>query len=824
MRITLTLLLLYITIGLSAQPGSGQAPPKASLSGTILEATTGQAIEYATIYLRHNRDTSFISGGITDEKGQFKIEQLRPGPYTIKVSFIGCLSYESTIAIRPPQFDMVLDPISLNPDAAALKEVTVTAEREAFQLAIDKKVFNVDKNSLTAGGSATDVLRQIPTVEVSIDGALSLRGSANLTVLINGKPSGLTGTSRQAVLDQLPANMIERVELITNPSAKYDAEGMAGIINIILKENKELGSYGYATAGTGSNSKYNASAGYTYNKGKWGLGFNLSARYNNTWKKLINLRDNFLYDTVSINQNSREVPQSFTPSFNGTVDYRPSQKTNFTFAYLFGYENTPSIETLNYEFLNAERDLTRANRRTNRQDKQGFNLDASIAYKQKFKKDGQELSALCGFSGNHNFNRSSFTQNYLDANYMALAANIQIQNTITRNQFFTQINQVDYTQKFKFGKLETGAKATLRYLDADIFADSFNYAIRGFEPDNRVINRFKFNEWVIAAYALFNGKIGTHWEYQAGIRGESTLLTTTQSIGNQTFNNNYTYPFPSASLLYHLNENLGIQAAYSRRLNRPNFRDLNPFRDISDPYNLRFGNPQLLPELTDAYEFNVLKTFSNGHTLTGTAYFRQVNNTIQRLRTLDSLGVTIIRMSNVSYAQNYGVELISRNRLFKWWTNTANFNFYQSKVFGSSSNSEATFSNSNLTWNLRLNSTFKLWKDASLQASYFYNGPSPTAQGRVKTMQWLDLGFRQDFDKHWSVSINLSDVFNTRQFAVESYGEGFSGSIIRKPESRIANLVLTYRFGKNDATPNENRRGKRGDGGGDNGGGGGGDY
>ncbi len=806
-------LLVWATFSLSAQSNPAQANNKTQgkirVSAQVLDNETQKPVKGATLYMKHLEDGS-ITGDISDADGNVSVENAKPGRYYVAVSYLSFAKHKDTITVDPSGQAVKLGTIRLAPASSRMNEVSVTGEREAMELSVDKKVFNVSKNIASVGGTATDALKQVPTVDVDATGNISVRGSSNLIIQINGKQTGFAGTDRAAILDQIPANMIEKIEVITNPSARYDAEGMAGIINIVTKTNITQSWNGTATVGAGTNDKYNASLDMGYRDGGFnatlGYGFR-SNRFNFDGGILQNAIDANRVTTGILDQGLHNVWANQGHFVNLNTDYTIEEKITLSANAQLRTNAGGNSEVILNKQYNAAHDPLAFLGRDNYTKRSWQGYDVGAGYKQIFTDKQHYLDVTARYSANEQASDGRFAEN--DYNFDGSLKNTaeRITNNRLKNQMSLTTVQADYVQPIQGGKLEGGLKATYRTIMNDLYADSLVRPPEFFVPNQGLINTFSFNELVLAGYAIY----ATKWEninIQAGLRLENTGITTLQVVGNETNARSYANLFPSLHLSRKFDGGDELQLSYSKRINRPQFWALNPFPEYSNPTFLRKGNPSLKPELIDAVEATYMKQVE-GHTLTVTAYFRQTNDLITPLFNVDANNVTTMRFANLNEARNMGAEFIYRGQIFKWWTATANVNLFYNTLSGSTEVGDISVGN--VTYTARLMSSFKMpWEGGGLQATFSYNGPAVLAQGERKAFYDLTVGFRQDFSKELSVTLNVSDVFNTREFNLLVNTATVLGTAYNKPETRIATLNVSYRFG---GMQQEQRR--RNNGGGD---------
>ncbi|MFY8171188.1 MAG: TonB-dependent receptor domain-containing protein, partial [Sphingobacteriaceae bacterium] len=660
---------------------------------------------------------------------------LKPGRVKVIYSFIGYVAITSdTLFLNPASPEMMLGQIKLYTSVKQLAQATVNADRGMLQMAIDKKVFNVEKNVLSTGGSANDVLQTIPSINVDLEGNLSLRGSGNITVLIDGRPSTLTGTDRNAVLEQIPSSAIESVELITNPSAKYDPDGTSGIINIILKKNKQTSLNGSinssVTYGAG---RYSLGYNLNYKNKKWNLSTGYSVRANQMNMRSYNTRKNYNTDTTFTNQDGLNHNQNTTNVLRFSADhYINSRSTIGLTTTLSKTDKSSNGSSANVNF-NETHLQTDALKRLNIGVENSLNVDLGLNYRKSFLKPKEELSIDLSYSNN----ASNAQTDYETSN--TFNPNLFIQNAITKSSVNLSSFKLDYVNPInEQSKLETGYKLNFRSNDAD-----FNVADNSQNPDTLIpntlqSNHFIYTEIINAAYVNYGRTIGG-WGVQGGLRMEHANIITDQVTAGIKNRQPYLSFFPSLYFARKLGADQEVQLNYSRRINRPQVNNLNPFTDFSDPRNLRTGNPNLKPEYVDAYELSYIKYWKK-NTLTSTLYFRQTNDQIQRYRLVDTAGISTVTFQNLSFSRNFGFEFIAVTELMKFWTLTTNLNLFRNEIAISSTNAELkTGSNGSV----KIMSTTKLPNILDIQISGNYTSAGVTAQGEFKEMYSFDIGLKK---------------------------------------------------------------------------------
>ncbi len=779
-------------------------PRVGKVFGIVHDANTKKPVEFATVSLLSMRDSSVVGGGLTDAKGKFQIEELPPGRFKMRVSFIGYKTFDYQPIIINPQNQMFdVGVINFSASAKSLKEVEVTAEKNEYTNNIDKKVYNLDKNIVNAGGTATDVLQNIPSVAVDIDGNVALRGSTNVTIFIDGRPSGLSGPNRQAVLQQLPASAIEQIEVITNPSAKYDAEGMAGIINIKTKKEKMKGFNGNISVGIGTNDKYNISTGINNRTSKTNVFANYSYRSEHRDNNGAGLQEYSVTNFDSYSSETNSDQKSFFHTAKLGSDFFLDNYNTLTVSGLYSNSGEKKNEYQYYNFFNDSATTSKL-QRYNYTDESASNADGTIDYKHLFKNSKREFSASTNFSNSIREQQNEFTSSAEDL------GNIPYQTNLGKQNFIISTTQADYIHPLKNGRVETGLKATIRNNDNLLNASVYNPSFGAYLKDSIYSDHFIYNEQVYAAYLQYSGKLKSI-DYSAGLRAEQALTPGDSKTKKSKFENDYFAFFPSASVKYTFKNVNEFQVSYSKRVNRPNTQALNPFIDYSDSLNLRSGNPELKPEYTQSMELAYSTTLDKWNVST-TLYYRHTNNLISRYRSVDlNTGVGLVTQINFNSSDNLGLESVVRYQLGKLGSVMTSFNIFQNKI--NASNIDADLQSNATNWNVRLALNLRVAKSTSLQVTGMYMAPMVKPQSTIsQMMSGVDAGIKQDFWKNKaSLNFNVTDIFDTRKFVFENRGVGYVYNGFRKRESRVAMLTFTYKFGSQDSNLFQRKKNQRQD-------------
>ena len=791
-----------------------------TITGSVVDKGSGNPVEAADVTLHRVKDSTLVKGTSTDASGKFILTEIPPGRYYLKASLVG---YSSAIAggitITQSGTAVNLDPIKLSSSETSTEEIVVESEKPAVEFKPDKKVFNVTKDLTTQGGNLIDLLKNIPSVTVDQDGNVSLRGNQNVRILIDGKPFGLEGNGRNVILEQIPSNSVESIELVTNPSAKYEAEGSTGIINVVMKKNSNLGYNGTLglNAGTGDkwsgqvnlslkNDKVNAFGNYNYNLMNFGSSgtsdrtnfFSTDAyQINDISSGTIRRNANFIklgadYIISPLNQiglNLNFMKSKRTRNDNTTTtQYDPSG--NLTSDYLTTLSNTEDNNTfdLGANFTHKFDDnsqkgnlKSRSKNQTGETPKHVLTGNFTYSYN-KGDENQDNVTTYNSPSNTSPFKRKSFDKNL--------------------NQNFS--GQLDYVHPFSNdSKLETGYKGTYKKKDDDYTLQSFDTVTNTYVTDNNFSNHFLYNEHVEALYGIYSSKIGD-FSYSVGARTEGTFTNGDVLNTNQTFNRKYIDIFPSASATYKLSKTSDIQLTYSRRINRPRMGQLNPFIEINDPNNYQSGNPDLKPEYTDSYELSFIE-FLPSISITPSLFYKHTKDEITRVQTLlDSVRV-LSTFINASSSKNYGGEVMLNAQPFKFWSLNGTFSYFKRTIDAGTALGGLTNDGTSWTARAMTNITFPL--DLGLQVSYFYSGKRITPQGTMDPMQSLDAALKKDlFDKKLSLTFRVSDLLNTQKFAMNLADPEFSQHSERRRDSRTFFLNVSYNFGNADKLDKQKKK------------------
>ena len=774
-----------------------------SVSGKVVDKTLNQPIAYAAIVIKSRDESGVVTGGITQEDGTFEIKDLPEGELTFEVQFIGYRTHSQPITISRKNRKLDLGTIVLEEEAEELSGVEVVGERTTIEQKIDRKVINVGKDLTTAGATASDIMNNIPSVNVDQQtGELSLRGNSNVRVMVDGK---LSNVPVAQLLRQIPSTSIKSIELITNPSAKYNPEGMSGIINIVLHKNANIGFNGTLNMGLtkGQEAKFNSSLDLNYRNGK----FNLYGNYGNNIGKYVN--NGFIFRTV---ENSEQIFDFFDNNkshlYKLGVDFFLNDNNTisfFTNQNRYNGEFDGITDVLYYDDL--VRNTTQFFNSVQENSSEQYNFD----YKMKFKKEGHNIELEVDYNKFKNDEDADFksTGTTVFPNYKDFVDTKRTQ-TIANLDYVNPLDSIS--------KLEVG-------LEARIFETNVDYASTGlsFNSNGNLIptpaTDFVYGMDIYSAYATF-GQNYKKWSYQAGIRVEDVeVKADTNAV--RAFTDSYTQIYPSAFLTYSPSEKNQFQLSFSRRVDRPGLSQVNPIREWATPLISSFGNPNLVPQFTNSYEANYTRRFEKG-SVTGGVFYRTIKDEINRAVYVDRLDLNkmILTYDNFDDTSAYGIEISTNYKPLKWWSINGSFDLFSQTQRGITerlvgSNSTATLDDivierlevQNTGWNLRMNNSFKASKKLTFQLFGFYRGRNQNIQFKIKPMYFVNTGARYSFAKgKGTFSLNFNDVFNTMRFAFDATNPYVQNGQFNW-ESQNVYVGLSYMFGsgKNRASQRKRR-------------------
>ena len=788
--------------------GNAHAAEKSpgTVKGKVLDAQTNEPLEFVTISITKKGADDLPKGTITNQEGIFTVENLPVDTFILKASMVGYVAYETDIVIAHENNIVDIPQILLHKDVVGIEEVQVKGLRSQMKFELDKKVFNVAQNIASTGGSASDVLRNIPSVKVGNKGEVSLRGNSSVTIWIDGKASGLSSQNRGQILRQLPAESIDKIEITTNPSAKYSPEGTAGIINIILKKNRKAGYYGGVQAGVDSNGGYSANTNFNFSSSKLdafaNLGFNRWVFKSGGYSNRLNYSG---ADTTYLNQES-SGKGTWNSWFARTgLTWHVTTKDHLSLSGMTMIDNGTDNNTIDYrsnitDFYSQSQRIS-----SMKNDMLGGNLQ--LGYKHEFS-DNSNID----FSASYNWWKMNQAAVYKQTSLFAINKEIssfqkQKSDVGSHNWEF----QVDYVNTInEKHKIEAGYKGTLDKNVSPVETYSGGNE-NNTQPVTSLFNRFTYNQDVHAIYGTYGGRLGK-FSYQAGVRGEYSNIVTRSLAYMQAeedvapYKTHYFKLFPSTFISYSLPNDNEVQLNYSRRISRPWEEQLNPFMNLTDSTNISFGNPFLKPEYSNSFELNYIKNWEN-HMFSFSGYFRTTENVIQDISYMEN-SVMKTTYENITKSTSTGTELVLKDKFFNKIDLTTSVNLFYYKLDGFSYLPQGAASpvtgkmQDNFTWNVQMIANIALPKSYTLQLNGDYNARQLIAQGYEKASYSLDAGLRKSFDK-FSISLSAEDIFNSRKWSTVTNGAGFKQVSQSWWGGRQFGATLTYNFGDNLSSHNQ---------------------
>ena len=781
--------------------------PPVSITGTVINqnASDREAVEFATVVLLNASDSSMIKGTTTQNDGTFIINNVEAGDYLVKVSFIGYRDlYTQKITLRADTDELDLGKLPLK-SGQTLEEIVVKGQKSLIETRIDKRIYNADADLSSKGGTGLNLLSNVPGVEVDIDDNISLRGSGNVQILINGRPSTF---SPSTFLEQIPATSIEKIELITNPGAKYDASGTAGIINIILKEEDKRGINGTINSSyqQGLSPRYNSSASLNIRKGKWNTSASYSYTnneysYSGTNERQYRYADtSFLideYDEGLRGRSGHNVRAGLDYSLNkNNVIYVSGniQNGGRTADRLVVYDNYDNANKL---------DNFRERRTKGTEDRYEYFLNGG--WQKKFNREETKLDIDLTYSRSGRTEDDVYEELFFDANENQIKSPL-LQNITENRDEKMFVGMLDYEQPSYFGgKLEAGLRTDLMRLDNSFFSETLDDEEGEYVPDESLNNNFLFNRNVFAAYGTYSNEWGKYG-FKLGLRAEQTFRNG-QLKGEDVNSRNYLWFFPTIHNSYQLSEYTQFMVSYSRRINRPSAWRLNPFTSFNNPLSLRRGNPLLLPEDIHSFELGLLQ-YIGDLTINGTFFYRKTNDVVQRFLIVDEGSPVAIRTyENLGRRDDYGLEGIFNYAPFRWWNLNLTVNLSSRNL--KNVQREGVDNLSTLRTSLNYNSQWRIGNGWSFQVNGRYRAPFDVPQGRIEAYKYVNIAIRKDFlDEKLNVGLSVRDLFNTREWVISTTEQsGLTQLRERQWDSRVVGLDLNYRFGNMENSDKDRSRG-----------------
>lgn len=781
-------------------PGAAGVPKNGKIIGKIIDAETSTPMEYANVTVYRKLDSKLVSGGISSVAGTFEIGELPYGIYYVEAAFIGFTKITvKDIKIIPNSTTVDMGTLKLAASNHQLGAVDVVAERPRIEYKIDKKVINVANDVNAAGGTAVTALENTPSVEVDIDGNVSLRGSTSFTVLIDGRPSVLTGSD---ALKQIPASVIQNIEIITNPSVKYDPDGSAGIINIVMKKNVISGINGVVNVNLGTGKKYGTDMNLNYKTKKYNLFLGANWNDNTDFGTMKSTRETYQNDTTTyLNTNGRRNQTRGGQQLKAGFDYFLTDKTSITLSGQIGKFNFDGSGGGDLHKYQLPVNLDVYSVQDNNSTRNGNYISTDASFLTKFNESGtHKLEGTFTYRNRDGLSAETIDEYLSDPNYGKSSTYISQVVTDENSNSKDYRMKMDYTLPLASGsKFEAGVQSRMERENEDFHFTNFGI------NDPLFSSGMNFKEDIHSIYSTYSGSLKS-FQYMLGLRGEYTNRSIVDSKIATPYKLDRFDVFPSAHFSYELANKNQFMTSYSRRINRPDGRDLDPFPSYMSQYAIRTGNPDLKPEYTDSYELSFIRNFGKSF-LSFETFYRTTNNLITRTQKLVGQ-ISYMTMDNLNRDYSMGGEIMGNIDFTKWLMVNTSFSLYnyqlKGEILGVLVDKQST------NYSGRLNATVKFSPDSRLQLTGFYRGPSVSAQGDQKGMMFSNLSYRQDFmKKKLSATLSVRDLLGTAHFEGTSYGDGFKSSFKMTREPRVIMLTLSYKINnykmerERDATQNQ---------------------
>lgn len=806
-KILIAVVTLFISLTTLAQRPESK---KITVSGKVIEKGTDLPLEYATIVFE-NIKTKQLSGGITDENGVFKFEVVA-GIYNVRAEYISFKNVN--IPQKEYNSDINLGIIQMEADVAQLKDIDIIAEKSTVEIKLDKRVYNVGKDMMVKGGTVSDVLDNVPSVTVDAEGTVALRGNESVKILIDGKPSGLAGINIADALKLLPADAVEKVEVITNPSARYDAEGGGGIINIVLRKGKANGVNGSIMVNAGDPETYGTSVNLNKKSDDYNLFSNFGYNYrNNPGNSLVDAEYFNADGTTSRFIEERRTNDRISEGYNANfgIDLNLSKSLTWTNALTFRENDGKNPDNVYFNYFDASYNPTGVRNRLNDQKSDEFSMEYSSNFTKKFKKDDHKLTVDFATSQNR---ENEFATIY--DQFLGDPSSLELQETSNVQKQQRNLIQSDYVLPIgKSGRFEAG------------YRGSFQKNLTGFvvSDDSDFSSTLEYIENVNALYTQYGSKINK-FSYFLGLRFEDSHIEVNSLLEDNYNTKKYNNFFPSATVNYEFSESSSVSLSYSKRINRPRGRFLNPVSSLSSNINIFQGNPDIDPSLTDAIDLGYLKKWSK-LTFNTSAYINITNDAFQFIRKESGLfvdGVPVILSTPINLSKEYraGFEFNLNYTPYKWWRLNGNFNTFRSETQGDYSYVDylgntisQNFDNVAFTWFTRITSKITLPYKIDWQTNATYNAPQTNAQGKSLGVASMNLAFSKDILKDKaSISLNISDVFNSRKRIMETNIPNVVNSY-SEMQWRVRQVMVTFTYRFNKQKNERDRQPRRDDNGGE---------
>ena len=795
-RFILAFMLVVSHTGGYSQPSADEASPAngqsgGSIKGRVIDDRTSDPLPYTNIILSNLADSSFVKGTVADEQGHFILENVPMGTFYLEAKFMGYIkTVIHDITVNQDNLHIQLDNLYIVEATTELEEVVVSADRSLVEYKIDKKIVNISENINAMGSSVAHALSNVPSITVDIDGNVSLRGSSNFTVLIDGKPSPLEGSD---ALRQIPATAVEQIEIITNPSARYDPDGLSGIINVITKKRALDGLSGIVNASVGTRDKYRGDFLVNYKNDRFSvfLGADVSDETRNGERNIV--QSSLLDDTVKYIEHTGDSPfrrQGYT--LKGGIGYNLNDMNAFSLEGSYGYGSFSRGSTENfkeYTFPSSFENYYKLDESDKRyEDFYSISLNHELQFKEK----DHKLTSYIYYSSEWGGSNEFINQYVTDQDWNIIDHDPYRIHTEEPGEESEFRFQTDYTKPLgDDGKLEAGYQVRNDREKESYHFKEWDENTGDWLINDRYSNACNFYRTIQAIYGIYAHRL-LGFDYQLGIRGEYTFRSVQNIQSDQPSELERLDYFPTVHISRKMGEKNQAQVNYSRRIRRPRGFELDPFINYMDPNTLRMGNPELSPEYTDSYEMSYQREFNKG-ALNFEGYYRLTHDAMTRVTKFTDDGLRLLTVENLNEEHAMGTEVMFNFMVNKWFNFNISGNIYRFRLNGNVSETEVARASTN--FDSRLNANFKLATNTRFQLQAFYQGPSTTAQGRREDFLMTSAAIKQDFLKDkFSATLQINDIFGTASFNFINEGATFSDSINMRRESQVVMLSLSYRI------------------------------
>lgn len=767
----------------------------ADIIGNVIDKDAGLPIEFANVLLLSKKDSITVTASITDKNGQFLLTGVPAGSYMLRCSYVGFLPFNSQdIFVTGKEKKIKIDPILLESEGKKLAEVIISGTKPMLNASIDRKIYDVTKDIMAQSGTASDILKNIPSLEVDIDGNVSLRGAGDVIILLNGRPSPLFGKMNKAeVLQQFPANTIEKIEVISNPSARYKPDGTSGIINIVLKKQQKSGINGSITANAGNRDRYNSTAILNYNPGKWNVFGSIGLRKDSRRRTNTITRDYFDTLTNALSGYYTEDGNSFARPITSLATlgftYSPNKNNNFGISGNYSSRNQVKNDISTRIFSDVNHAYTNYFDRLRYDPELEREKDMTAFYEHNFPGEEHTLRIELNVSSSKENEDNHYQNRYYFPNGNPTFDNTKIFQGDNQQQL-----AIDYSRAFSgSSKLEAGYLGSFNQQDFNFYGEYFDYATSAFVEDTVRTNRFLFDQYVHALYGTYQKSYGK-FGYSLGLRLEEAIIKGYQVTQDTSINNNYLKLYPTLHLSYELTDKAQLQLSYSRRVRRPEGDDINPFPEYQDPYNLRAGNPKLLPEIIHSFELGY-KWQNSNFSFVPSLYYRYKENGFTQVTVPLNDSVLLTTQQNLSSDKSAGLELIFSAKAGNFFSSNLSTNLFYNQI---QAENLGYFDKRNIiSFSTNLNSTFTVSPKTMAQVSAIYYSSRVTPQGKKYPAFVLNAGIRQDFfKKKLSATLTAFDILGTLWQKTELNTGYLKQLAIGRKDRQVIYLGISYRFGK----------------------------